>query len=176
MGTDGLVTELYGGLDQVVFFNAVSLQEVEMFENSIHFFKVAVIHQDGADAAQEVIKVHVLLLSLVQLVQYTLHNFLIIINTKHPRQLDKVKPTDPGDSMVFLEVGVCLEDIVIEALHIVLVKLDGTVGTHHIGRGGDNTVCARNVGGETAEVAGSLLEILEVLGQELNRVLGPILQ
>lgn len=95
MGADGLFTELYGGLDQVVLFNAVSLQEVEMFEDGFHFFKVAVIHQDGADAAQEVVKVHVLFLSLVQLVQYTLHNFLVIINTEHPRQLDKVKPTDP---------------------------------------------------------------------------------
>ena len=73
--------------------------------------------------------------------------------------------------MVFFQVGVGLKDIVIEALHVVLVELDDAVGAHHVGGGGNDAVGALNVWCQAAQVTWSLLEIFEVFGEELDRVL-----
>ena len=69
-----------------------------------------------------------------------------------------------------------MEHVVLERLDINAIKRDQTIRPHDVDTRGNYAIGARNIGTKAAEVCRSLLQCLEVLGQELDGVLGPVLQ
>ena len=61
-----LVPQLRTRLHQVVLLDLLRPLEVQMLEHGLHFLEEAAIHENGTDAAQELVKVNVFFFALVQ--------------------------------------------------------------------------------------------------------------
>ena len=65
-----------------------------MLKESLHFFEKATVHENSADAAQELIEVDVLFLSLVEQTEDPLQDFGWVFEAEHLSNLDEVETFD----------------------------------------------------------------------------------
>lgn len=68
------MTQLGDRLNQVVFLDFGRPLKVQVLEQCLHLLEVATVHENGADATQELIEIDVLLLSLVEQAQNAFQN------------------------------------------------------------------------------------------------------
>ena len=78
--------------------------------------------------------------------------------------------------MIFLKQCICVEHVVLERFHIDAVQSDQTIRPHDVDLGGHNTIGAWHISSKATKVGRCLLQVSEMLGQELDRVLRPILE
>ena len=95
--------KLAARFDQVLNLDLRLLLEVQVLEESLHFLKVAAIHEDGTDSAQKFIEVDVLLLSLVEQVEDALEDLRWVLETEHLHNFDEVETLDAARTMVLLQ-------------------------------------------------------------------------
>ena len=127
----------------MVLLDVALTVDVEVFEKWLHLFEVGVVQHDGLDGGQELFKVNILLLFLVNYLDQTVENFLRVVDTEHLRQFDQVVALDAAvaerlvvgrrvGGVVLLDHRIGLEYVVREALSIVLVERDETVGLQDV--------------------------------------------
>ena len=91
---DVIAAEFCTCLDQVIFLQLALLVEVQMLEQCLHLFEEAAVHEDGADAAEELIEVDVLLAAFVQQAKNALHDLRRVLQAQHLDYLDEVEAFD----------------------------------------------------------------------------------
>jgi len=97
------IAKLGACLDKVIFFYFRRLHEVKVLEKGLHFLKEATVHKNGSDAAQKLIKVDILLLTLIEQSQDALKNLRWILQTKHLGNFDEVKAFDAGRAVILFK-------------------------------------------------------------------------
>ena len=78
--------------------------------------------------------------------------------------------------MIFLKKCICVEHVILERFHIDAVQSDQTIRPHDVDLGGHNTIGAWHISSKATEVGWCLLQVSEMLSQELDRVLRPVLE
>ena len=88
------VAQLLARLDQVVLRDLATLLLVKVLEKRLHLLEVAAVHENGTDAAEELVKVHIFFLSFVKETKDALQNLRWVLKTEHLSDLDEVEALD----------------------------------------------------------------------------------
>ena len=149
--------------NQLRFLYFACLLEVQMFEKNFHFFKIALIHHYGANAAQKFIKIYIFFLSLVYDSKHTLKYIRRVFHTKHLDNLYQIEALDTRWAVVLLKHSVCLENIIRERFHIDFVQSNKAIGPQDVYIWSNDTICWWNICTQTTKISWCLLEISEML-------------
>ena len=119
-------------LHKVIFLNLSRFLEIQVLEESLHLLKEAAVHEDGADATQELVKVDILFLALVKQRQDTPEDLWWVLKTEHLGNLDEVKAFDARRAMILLQKCVRMEHVVLKRLHVNSVQRDQSIGAENV--------------------------------------------
>ena len=147
-----------------------------MLEQSLHLFEEAAVHENCANAAQELVEVDILLLTFIEKCEDAFEDLRRVLETEHLSNFDKIEALDAGRTMVLLEKRVRMEDIVLEALHVHSVQCDQAVSAKNVHIRGNYSISTWYVCSEASKVGRCLLQITEMLREELNWVLWSVLK
>ena len=170
------VPQLGACLHQVIFLDLGSLLEVQMLEEGLHLLEETAVHEDCTDAAQEFIKVNIFFFSLVQQGKDPSQNLGWVFKTEHFRDFNEVESLDARRTVVFLKQCISMENVVLERFHIDAVQRYQSIRPHDVDLRGHNTIGAWHISSKATEIGWCLLQVSEVLSQELDRVLRPVLE
>lgn len=126
------VSQLAASLHQVVFLYLALLLEVKVLEHSLHLFKEAAVHENGADATEELIKVDIFFLTLVEQGEDAFKNLRWVLEAEHLDNLDEIEALDARRPVLLLKEGVRVEHVVLERFHVHTVQSDQPIGSHDI--------------------------------------------